>query len=56
MGFLSSPNKVLYHPQSHAQSERAMYSAIVEDIEIRVCVLECYLTLAFAREKNYPCI
>jgi len=51
MGFLSSPNRILYHAQSHAQSESAMYSAIVEDVEIRVFVLECHLTLAFAREK-----
>jgi len=51
MGFPSSPNKILYHAQSRAQSESAMYSAIVEDVEIRVCILECHLTLAFAREK-----
>ena len=25
--------------------------AIVEDVEIRVCILECHLTLVFAREK-----
>ena len=39
------------HAQSHAQSESAMYSAVVEDVDIRVCVLECHLTLPFARVK-----
>ena len=41
---------------NHVQSERAMYSTIVEDVETRVCILECHLKLAFTREKKYPCV
>src|SRR6267378_2079390 len=56
IGFPNSSKRILYHAQSRAQSESAIYLAVVEDIETRVCVLECHLTLAFAKEKKYPCV